>query len=458
MEELMYSKSYAEYKAELDSELQRSAESFVRIGYLLKVARDTNILAESGYKTVAEFAEAEYSLNKTQVSRFISINDKFSENGYSERLQAAYQGYGYAKLTIMLQIPEEIAEELSPEFTKTEIQAIKDEIDEEKKVSDIEILMEGKRKDQADMTILERTIHQLGENDHQLFREIYECMRNMIMTEGILKEIMAPAGEKIYSVRIMGMGRVLLSVKDNEDRISITPVRAPEDKVVCDWGELKNAWWMLMQTAEGLEGAEAAWEYIYQLDFPGKIKIAPVQQPAETEKKPANKKKIEITRAKEPKKPIKTESNTDSEQEEQIEGQMQIEDYPEVVPDIKYKEVAADVDSDADEEGEHSAGNIIRMPGRSGAGEYAVGSGRVEGTEVQNDNASNGTAENGGCPADNGAIRSILNGIYAQFDAMEVQIDRMRARSEMPFNDELHMLRSIALNMAAGVEKLLMEG
>ena len=78
MNEIIYQKSYKEYKAELDGVLQRTAEGFVQIGYLLKVARDTNILEESGYKSVAEFAEAEYNLNKTQVSRFISINDKFS--------------------------------------------------------------------------------------------------------------------------------------------------------------------------------------------------------------------------------------------------------------------------------------------------------------------------------------------------------------------------------------------
>lgn len=69
MDVITYQKSYREYKAELDSELQKTAEGFVRIGYLLKVARDTNVLAESGYKTVAEFAQAEYSLDKTQVSR-----------------------------------------------------------------------------------------------------------------------------------------------------------------------------------------------------------------------------------------------------------------------------------------------------------------------------------------------------------------------------------------------------
>ena len=36
--------NYKQYKESLDQELSRSAESFVRIGYLLKVARDTNIL------------------------------------------------------------------------------------------------------------------------------------------------------------------------------------------------------------------------------------------------------------------------------------------------------------------------------------------------------------------------------------------------------------------------------
>ena len=59
MEEITRYKSYEEYKKELDGELQKTAEGFVRIGYLLKVARDTNVLAESGYKSVAEFAEAE---------------------------------------------------------------------------------------------------------------------------------------------------------------------------------------------------------------------------------------------------------------------------------------------------------------------------------------------------------------------------------------------------------------
>ena len=121
MELMEYTKTYQEYKQELDAVLTRTAEDFVQIGYLLKVARDTNILAESGYATVTDFAKAEYGIDKTQVSRFISINDRFSEDGYSDHLLTSYKGFGYAKLTLMLQIPDEINEVLPPTLSKAEI-------------------------------------------------------------------------------------------------------------------------------------------------------------------------------------------------------------------------------------------------------------------------------------------------------------------------------------------------
>ena len=98
MNEITYQKSYQEYKEELKTELNRTVESFVRIGYLLKVARDTDILKQSEYDNVVDFAKAEYGIDKTQVSRFIHINDKFSEGGYADhrRCIAAEKGGRYA--------------------------------------------------------------------------------------------------------------------------------------------------------------------------------------------------------------------------------------------------------------------------------------------------------------------------------------------------------------------------
>ena len=192
MEQIIYQKSYQEYKAELTQELQRTAEGFVRIGYLLKVARDTNVLAESGYKTVAEFAQAEYGIDKTQVSRFISINDKFSENGYSDRLQDQYKGFGYAKLTLMLQLPEAINEGLSPEYTKSEIQQIKDEVDEERKISDLEVMMENRKVPGG--SLLKRVIEEIGKDDPELFVQIAKLIDKGMLVYAM--ETMAPDGEK----------------------------------------------------------------------------------------------------------------------------------------------------------------------------------------------------------------------------------------------------------------------
>ena len=75
--------TYAQFKAQTDRELNNQAEGFVRLGYLFKTARDTTILYESGYQTVTEFAQKEYGLSKDIVSRYIRINDRYSEGGCS---------------------------------------------------------------------------------------------------------------------------------------------------------------------------------------------------------------------------------------------------------------------------------------------------------------------------------------------------------------------------------------
>ena len=97
-------------KSALNTELNKTANSFVRIGYLLKLARDEQILKGSGYTDVNDFAQKEFGIDKTQVSRFIRINDRFSIGGYSENLKIEYESYGSAKLSLMLTLPDELNE------------------------------------------------------------------------------------------------------------------------------------------------------------------------------------------------------------------------------------------------------------------------------------------------------------------------------------------------------------
>lgn len=332
---------YSEYKKKLDAVLQRSAEDFVKIGYMLKVARDTNILKDSGYANMNEFAQKEYGLDKTQVSRFININDKFSEDGYSEQLRTEYRGFGYAKLSIMLLLPDEVNHILSPSYSKAEIQAVKEEVEEEKKISDIEVILEQKNEMQQGMkNNLEKAVNQLGRDEPELYAALHEqyTFGNSVQ---VMKETMAPAGERLYSVRIAGVGRIMLTIKETEDRVKLVNVRTGEMEEYT-WGDMKLA---LADNMNFEKTPEESWEEIYGEKFPKKEKVAPVQP---KESKPVQRKESKISKAK-VKEPVQQ-----PETEPQIEGQRDIYSYPECVPEGMEKPQEAPKETETEEETQQS--------------------------------------------------------------------------------------------------------
>lgn len=323
MNEVLYTKTFSEWQQELDTELVKSAESFVKIGYLLKVARDTDILANTGYANVVEFAKARYGLDKTQVSRFIHINDRFSEGGNSVELQDRYKGMGYAKLTIMLQLPDEINEEISTDFSKSEIEDIKKEIDEENKISDIEVWMEGTQEEAEKYNELGQVMYQLLHDMPELFIKIAQ---SSIETEELMN-ILAPSGEMIYSVRIPGTGRLMLSIKVNTGRITITNVRSME-KTEWNIEDLAESVINIFSMAADTEDPVKAWTSIYKEEYPKKAEVAPVQQ-----EKPVQRKEKKVQKAKiEKPKPQPVEENAE---EEQIPGQDSVLNHPEYLPENK---------------------------------------------------------------------------------------------------------------------------
>ena len=216
MDELTITKDYRAFKAELDSEIKREAEGFVKIGYLLRLARETDILQQSEYENVNDFAKKEYGLDPSQVSRFISINERFSEGGYSAKLEDKYEGFGVAKLSIMLQLPDAINEELTPEYTKAEINILREEVKEEAKTSDLEVMMEPQEEDPYKAAI--KGILELEPFLEERLFEAYKDGRNNY------KDIIAPSGTAIKSVRVDGLGRVMLKF-DETDTIKFIKVR-----------------------------------------------------------------------------------------------------------------------------------------------------------------------------------------------------------------------------------------
>lgn len=137
------------------------------------MARDTDILKDTPYANVIDYAKTRYGLDKTQVSRFIAINERFGSKEDDSTLEDKYKGFGYAKLALMLNMPDEIIEEISPDYSKSEIEDIKKEIDEEKKMSDIEVLIEGKDERVKELNELEQVLHQLFHDNPELFTKIH---------------------------------------------------------------------------------------------------------------------------------------------------------------------------------------------------------------------------------------------------------------------------------------------
>lgn len=366
-------KSYQEYKTELDTELAKTAEGFVRIGYLLKVARDTNILEESGYKSMAEFAQAEYGLSKDIVSRYVAINDKYSEGGYSDRLAEQYQDYGYAKLAEMLTLPPAVAEALHPELTKEEIRTIKAELKEEEQITDLEVMLEqAEQHTPANDSMMQQALLKYLEEDTEAFKAVCKLPDADFNEDKRKKlaDILAPNDIAMHMVRVPGVGRLLISIRGRDKDIEVVNSRSGDKKSISWEGLCAVLENILKNTAK--QTPEDRYKAIYNHDMPEeKQEVAPAQPhwPAKEipDKKKKAEKKSKVTVPKKPEKSKKAQQEKQAEEaksldstpcggdahkqleqvteeiqeeikperpeEEQLQGQMEVADYPELLPE-----------------------------------------------------------------------------------------------------------------------------
>lgn len=112
-------------KEALRQELNSAVGAFVRIGYRLRKIRDGKLYERDGYKSLGEFAKAEYGLEKSTTSTFIAINEEFSKDGYSMELQERYQGLGSSVLAEMLKLSQEDRELVTMDTTRAQIRELK---------------------------------------------------------------------------------------------------------------------------------------------------------------------------------------------------------------------------------------------------------------------------------------------------------------------------------------------
>lgn len=177
---------WMEMKQKLKQELLGVKQSFVRIGYALRKIDDAKMYEQDGYKSIAEFAKAEYGLEGSTVSRFMSINREYSIDGYSERLKPEYADFNRSQLEEMLKLPEADREMVTPDTARKEIRDIKkfNQAEPQEGIAD-------------DVTEL---IRHFGEDNAETLKKLYQCgiVDNLYDNINRLIEIVNPGGSRSY--------------------------------------------------------------------------------------------------------------------------------------------------------------------------------------------------------------------------------------------------------------------
>ena len=290
---------WVDMKQKLRQELLGVKQSFVRIGYALRKIDDQRLYEQDGYKSIAEFAKAEYGLENSTVSRFMSINREYSIDGYSERLRPEYLELGRSQLEEMLKLPDSDRQMIRPETPRDDIRELKRFNKEEPTAGEAD-----------DFRQLLIWFYQ--DNPEALQAVIREAEQGF--TDKRLAELVNPSGNRSYRKGVFFLMMY-------EDKIAVKKFGStPYDMT---WGKFR---WMTLELLEEL--AEEVKEP--EKEETPKTEIAPAQKSAEIQKKSA------LEEVETPVENVENEVENlpeNTAHEEEIEGQDNIEEHPEWLPE-----------------------------------------------------------------------------------------------------------------------------
>ena len=309
MEIITYS-DYKGYKEQLDRAIIETTQDFIVIGHLLRQARDTDILAESGYTSMGDFARHEYGLDESVTSRFINIAERYGDG--SGRLKAEYSSFTYSKLGEMLTLPSEVAAIVTPDMTVKDIREIKDQVQEEEQISDVEVMIEAAEQEEPDI---------LAEFMKNYLEERPEEFKALCETEDIAKayDILAPQGRVTLIARVPGTGKIMISI-ENMDEVKAVYVRENRSEKLA-FRDIDDAVSRLLESILNPPDSGDLGE-VYKRLYGHELK-----DPAPEPRKPE---KVKVTRPK----PAKTHASVPKTHENVTETHESVPKAPENVPNV----------------------------------------------------------------------------------------------------------------------------
>lgn len=334
---------WVQWKEDIRRKLAETANNFVYIGFRLKQIRDSGMFG--GAADIFEFAQNEYGLGKSTVSRFIAINEKYSEGGNSLELREEFRNYSSSKLSEMLTLPDKEIELINERTTIRAIRELK-KFDAE----DPEKVQEAEEPTERAWTPLEKCVIDYFKEKPTELDDIMMILEQEEPDYKQAAEIMAPSGQAFHK-----KGIVFLFFYEYKDGVKYKLMTSP-DPVTMEWPEFLNL----------VYGIYSEWApgQVHKHFYHGKEKAEktvenqgaePVATSQQIEEKPVEKEPEAAVE------PVEQEPDPKPEPEAEVEQEPGQEESS--------QEAAEDLQEDLPEEAEETAEEPVQEPAEEPAGQ-----------------------------------------------------------------------------------------
>ena len=413
---------WTEVKHRLKMELQGVTRSFVRIGYVLRKIEEQRLYENDGYKSVAEFAKAEYGLEASTVSRFMSINREYSIDGYSEHLREEYIDMSRSQLEEMLKLPVADRTMIQPETARDDIRELK-KFNKTEPVAGVA----------DDITQL---IEKFYEDNPEVLNELFDTEthpREQSAKRAI--EVVNPGGNRSYK-----KGMFFLMMYEN--KIVIKKFGTTPEEMT--WGRFFEITFSIFE-----DYGPKTWEKHFGKELePVAVEeektepVAVQEEPVKpVEKAPEN----EIARAQKIEENQGLAGNSEEEKElpeEQIPGQMEVTDYPEIMPEAEPVAVQEEKDDK-----NRLGGNRESIPESKDSGRDESKGNEMPGREPE-------TPQSNGKSSEKENYEEVREAAEEKLDAVHAVFWGWKNENIIP-EDELKMALKNANNLVKYIEQLL---
>lgn len=306
---------WSSWVEDIRKKLSETAQNFVYIGYRLKQIRDSGNFG--GASDVFEFAQKEYGISKSAVSRFIAINEKYSEGGNSLELKEQYKGFSSSKLSEMLSLPDSECELITEETTVKQIRELKNF---DRQQPDNVVSMDGDEEDENKPSPLELCIIDYFKDKKDMLNKVIALEYDNKHKEAA--EAMNPSGSASHS-----KGICFMFMYDYNTGIKYRLLTEPQP-LTMTWDKfLETTYWIYSKIYEA--GQDDVWSEYYKAVATSQQETSdiPMNKPEESEQAAG------VEKEDKPEEPIIPKAEEESENEESPESTELPEDEEEGKPE-----------------------------------------------------------------------------------------------------------------------------